>query len=441
MISIRRHWQLVVPLAVAAWIGLWAYLVAGWYSVPDQPLGTLRFPISCGWRVQQDFTTATSLLHLFQFEAAEKLYRDIIDREPDCAIAYWGIAISRRGNPMYTAPGKEDQRIARDALHRADNAHIAGARERAYIAAAETLFDAPDRLSWEQREVAYSEAMGRVAADYPDDLEATIFHALALNVSGRLPDRDVSERTKAAELLLLAFSKAPDHPGISHYLAFCLVHANYQPKPYEKEPSMSPVQRISMVAVALFSLVGVGIIGAVTLHPRPSPNPATEIGGPFTLTADDGSSVTDRSFRPRWLLVYFGYTHCPDLCPTTLSALSTVLDILGPLAQDVQPLFISIDPERDDPASVHEFVKAFDPRIIGLTGSSAQIAAAARQYLVFYKKVPTQDSKDYFMDHSSYVYVMQPDGHYATLLTTDELASPADVAARLKALLKPAHES
>jgi protein SCO1/2 len=428
-----------VVLAVLGLMAVWAYVINARFPVPERELGTLRFPISCGWRAQQDFTTATSLLHLFQFEAAEGLYRTIAARDPDCVIAYWGIAMSRRGNPMFVAPGEDDQRTAREALRRADSARTADPRERAYIAAAGTLFNAPVQLSWEQREVAYTDAMARVAADNPDDQEAAIFYALALNVSGRLPGRDPSESTHAAELLLTAFSREPDHPGIGHYLAFCLAHASYQPGPNERNAEMLRSRRISGIVLSLIVLVSLGVIGAIALGVR-SAGAGLAVGGPFALTADDGSAVTETSFRPRWLLVYFGYTHCPDICPTTLAGLSEVLENLGPLAERTQPLFVTIDPERDDRAAVHAFVKAFDPRITGLTGTSAAIAAMAKEYLVYYKKVPQPGSADYLMEHSSYIYVMRPDGRYATLFTTDDLGSPKSVAARLSALLTQTSE-
>lgn len=436
-VAVRRHWRPLAMLAICGLLASWAYAIAYWYATPVQRVGTLRFPISCDWRAQQDFTEATSLLHQFQFSAAEALYRAIADREPDCAIANWGIAMSRRGNPLHAAPSERDRAVALEALRRADNAPAATARERAYIAAVETLFNAPDRLSWEQREVAFAAAMGNIASSYPDDLEATIFQALALNAAGRLPGSGASERSRGAELLLYAFSKEPDHPGIDHYLAFCIAHSNYQPTPVEKEVTMTRTQRISLVALSLIALLGVGAIATIASDMGNDGGSATGIGGPFALVADDGSVATDRSFRPRWLLVYFGYTHCPDICPTTLAALSEVLDALGPLAAQVQPLFITIDPGRDDRQAVHAFVKALDPRIVGLTGTRAEIAAVARAYRVFYKKVPTQDGADYFMEHSSYVYVMRPDGHYVTLFSTDELGSPPDVAARLGAILTP----
>jgi protein SCO1 len=156
-------------------------------------------------------------------------------------------------------------------------------------------------------------------------------------------------------------------------------------------------------------------------------------GGPFTLTASDGSTKTDESFRGRWMLVYFGYTHCPNICPMTLSAISRALDTLGPLSAKVQPVYISIDPERDSPEQMGEYTKAFDPRILGLTGTPQAIASAAKEYRVFYKKIAGQTRDDYSMMHSSYIYVMDPDGRYVTLITQSE--DPAAITGRMRELL------
>jgi protein SCO1 len=140
------------------------------------------------------------------------------------------------------------------------------------------------------------------------------------------------------------------------------------------------------------------------------------IGGHFRLTTSAGGAVTDRSFPGKWLLVYFGYTFCPDACPTALNALATALDELGPLAAGVQPIFITVDPERDTAQVVADYVKAFDPRIVGLTGAPEQIAAAAKEFRVYYKVRPLGNN-EYAIDHSSFIYVMNPRGQVVELLT------------------------
>lgn len=163
--------------------------------------------------------------------------------------------------------------------------------------------------------------------------------------------------------------------------------------------------------------------------------PSIAIGGPFTLKASDGRTVTDKTYRGKWQLIYFGYTFCPDACPTTLNEIAGAMQKLGPLAAQVQPLFITIDPARDTPKVLANYVKAFDPRIVGLTGTPDQIAAAARAFRVYVAKVADKDAPDgYLMDHSSLVYVMRPgDGRFVATLATGD--SPDQMAARLKKLI------
>src|SRR5258708_2337160 len=174
------------------------------------------------------------------------------------------------------------------------------------------------------------------------------------------------------------------------------------------------VRLLTSLAVA-FALLGGG---GHAFAEAPSAAPPTAAGGPFALTAADGRAVTDQTYRGKWLLVYFGYTHCPDVCPTTLSEMAAALQHLGPLADRVQPLFITLDPRRDTQAVLAEYVTAFDARIVGLTGTPQQIAAAARSYQVFYERVDRDDG-DYLIDHSSYLYVMNPDGRFVTAWHSD----------------------
>ena len=189
---------------------------------------------------------------------------------------------------------------------------------------------------------------------------------------------------------------------------------------------------------SLTLLCGLGLLVTVANPPWATPAAQTSlpIGGPFSLTAQDGRRVTDQTFRGKWLLVYFGYTHCPDVCPTTLADIAELLDQLGPLAEKVQPLFVTIDPERDSAKVVGEFVNVFDPRIVGLTGTSAEIAAVAKQYRVYYKKLPAEEGSDnYLMEHSSFIYVMGPDGKYATLLSPQQGQKPDEMASELRKLI------
>jgi protein SCO1 len=139
------------------------------------------------------------------------------------------------------------------------------------------------------------------------------------------------------------------------------------------------------------------------------------IGGPFALVDPTGKTVTDQDFRGRYMLVFFGFTHCPDICPAELQVMSAALDALGPKADSVVPIFITLDPERDTQAAMGAYVKNFGPRFVGLTGSSEQIAAAAKAYRVAYSKFQQdKTSSDYSIDHSALVYLMGKDGEYIT---------------------------
>ncbi|MBB4286296.1 SCO family protein [Roseospira goensis] len=140
-----------------------------------------------------------------------------------------------------------------------------------------------------------------------------------------------------------------------------------------------------------------------------------DIGGPFTLVNGAGETVTESSFPGRYLLVYFGYTYCPDVCPTSLQTMALALERLDPALLDrVQPLFITVDPARDDRAAVADYAAAFHPRLVGLTGTPDQVAAAASTYRVYYAKVEQPESAiGYLMDHSAITYLMAPDGSLA----------------------------
>lgn len=155
------------------------------------------------------------------------------------------------------------------------------------------------------------------------------------------------------------------------------------------------------------------------------------VGGPFTLTDQDGRTVSEKSFAGKYMLVFFGYTYCPDICPTELQVMSAALDQIGPVADRIQPIFISIDPARDTPEVLKSYVGNFGPRLIGLTGTPEQIAAVAKAYRVYYARAGnTASATDYLMDHSSIIYLMGPDGRFLTHMayTTDA----AKLAAQLK---------
>jgi len=138
---------------------------------------------------------------------------------------------------------------------------------------------------------------------------------------------------------------------------------------------------------------------------------ASAIGGPFTLTDQDGRAFSDRDLAGKPYLVFFGFTHCPDVCPTTLFDVSEVMRNLGPDADKTAALFISVDPERDTPAVLKDYLSSFDPHVRGLTGEPAQLAAVFKEFRVYYKKVPLEGG-DYTMDHSALVYLMDKGGRF-----------------------------
>ena len=157
--------------------------------------------------------------------------------------------------------------------------------------------------------------------------------------------------------------------------------------------------------------------GVVMLVAGPSGSPirpaAAAIGGPFRLTDQNGRPVTDEDFRGKPFLVFFGYTHCPDVCPTTLFDVSEVMRHLGPDADKTAALFITVDPERDTPATLKDYLGSFDPHLRGITGAPDAVAAVAKEYRVYYKKVPTENG-DYSMDHTAIVYLMDKEGRFVS---------------------------
>jgi protein SCO1 len=163
---------------------------------------------------------------------------------------------------------------------------------------------------------------------------------------------------------------------------------------------------------------------------------ALRFGGPFALIDGEGHAVTDQSFPGKWLLIYFGYTYCPDVCPTSLNRVAEALDRLGPDGAEVQPLFITVDPERDTPAVLRDYVKVFDPRLIGLTGSPGAIAAAAKAYRVYYRRTDQgSGAPDYLIDHSALTYLVDPKGAVVAYFSHDD--SVEFMAGKIRKLINP----
>ncbi len=153
-----------------------------------------------------------------------------------------------------------------------------------------------------------------------------------------------------------------------------------------------------------------------------------DIGGPFSLIDHNGVRRTEADFLGKYTLVFFGYTYCPDVCPTTLAVLSAVLREMGETADRVVPVLISVDPARDTPEAMRAYLSAFDPRFVGLTGSEEEIAEAARVYRVYYQS-HVQDGPNYTVDHSSVIYLMGPDGNFITNYTLE--AGPQAISANV----------
>jgi protein SCO1/2 len=187
------------------------------------------------------------------------------------------------------------------------------------------------------------------------------------------------------------------------------------------------VSRSTRLVVALAAaLVGVAIGWLIQSFDVTAP---ARVGGPFTLTDQDGRRVTDQSYRGKVMAVFFGFTNCPDICPTGLARMTEILDALGPDAARVQPIFITVDPRRDTPEALRAYVRHFSDAIVALSGSEAEIAAAARDYRVYFKiHGDPAAGRDYVVDHSTFVYVMDGKGGFVGTFTPD---TPVDAAVKL----------
>ena len=161
------------------------------------------------------------------------------------------------------------------------------------------------------------------------------------------------------------------------------------------------------------------------------------IGGPFALIDHRGKPRTEQDFKGKLLLVYFGFTYCPDICPTDLLDISLAIDQLGEAGNKIQPLFITVDPERDTPAHLAEYVSLFHPRLIGLTGDAAEIRKAAGAYKVYYAKVANEAGTDYTVDHTAFVYLMDADGKYLGFFPPGTTPERIAKAIRQRGLLTP----
>lgn len=195
---------------------------------------------------------------------------------------------------------------------------------------------------------------------------------------------------------------------------------------------------LRLIRIGTWVLVAVLLAATGWVVWRGQTQPATEtaadaaIGGPFTLVGVDGQPVTETIFAGKPHAIFFGFTHCPDVCPTTLGEISVMLGDLGDEAKDLQVAFISVDPERDTPAFLKDYLSAFSDRIVGLTGSEAQVADVVAKYRVFRRKVPGENG-DYTMDHTAAVFLFDRTGAFKGTISYGE--PQQDAMAKLKRLV------
>lgn len=196
---------------------------------------------------------------------------------------------------------------------------------------------------------------------------------------------------------------------------------------------MSSAARPLVIATAFAASLVFGLLimfwamGGVSKVAQPA-----AVGGPFQLTDQTGKAVTDKDLKGKPTLIFFGYTHCPDVCPTSLFEISEVLRAMGKDADKVNAVFISVDPERDTPATMKDYLSSFDPHLEGLSGDPAETAKVITSYRVYAKKVPTKDG-DYTMDHTALIYLMDRDGRFVSPFNLKR--TPEEAAADLKRYL------
>ncbi|NQW10045.1 MAG: SCO family protein [Alphaproteobacteria bacterium] len=196
--------------------------------------------------------------------------------------------------------------------------------------------------------------------------------------------------------------------------------------------------RVFLVVVTLLAaaLAGTLTAGYFIWQSRQDQGPDVVIGGWFELVDHTGEPVTYDDFKGKWPLIYFGYTYCPDFCPTSLTVMTQALERLGPLSDRVMPMMITIDPERDTVEALAAYHEHFDPRFVMMTGPPEQIDRAAKAWRVYYRKAESDSATDYLMDHSSITYLMGPDGGYVTHFGHD--VTPEQMAETLREILQKA---
>ena len=196
-----------------------------------------------------------------------------------------------------------------------------------------------------------------------------------------------------------------------------------------------------LIGILLIGMIGAGALlwGLGKIRQDNEPIVVTtgeaDIGGPFSLIDQNGTRQNDKDFRGHHMLVFFGFTYCPDVCPTTLSVLSAALNDIGPLAENIVPIFISVDPARDTPEILKPYLSAFGPEFVGLTGTKEEIDKAVSVYRAFYQ-IPDSEGDDYLVDHSTVIYLMDDEGNFVT--NYDLNMGPGAIAADLRQKIRDA---
>jgi hypothetical protein len=251
-----RAWLGVMALIVIAGSIAGIFAATIWDAQQQQARMHVHFEISCSTRSQRQFDQATFYLHSLRFLDSERLYAAIAVAEPDCAMAYWGLAMSRLRRSVPHIPSMDDTSAARQSLRVGLTARTATARERAYVAALNLLFGPGGPANWHDRTIEYEHAM-EVLASETQDHEARIFYALALNLASLPEDKTYWRQTRAAEILLVALADEPDHPGIAHYLTTCLnlpSHIAADPAIVDPPRTAASIQTV----LAIIALIAVG---------------------------------------------------------------------------------------------------------------------------------------------------------------------------------------
>jgi protein SCO1/2 len=208
------------------------------------------------------------------------------------------------------------------------------------------------------------------------------------------------------------------------------------PPPTPQEDCIMHLKSSLLLTLAIFAVAGGGFAAFELAAPQTANSSKASIGGPFALTDQTGKPVTDQTYRGRVMVVLFGYTYCPDICPASLGNISDALHMLGREADKVAPIFITIDPARDTQKRLAAYMSAFDEHFVGLTGTPQQIERAAKAYRVYYAKHErkgSEGSNDYLMDHSAFIYVMDRRGNLVRYLRPTD--TPRQIAAAIRAAL------